>query len=250
MKKQIVLIGTLLAGTAMADSTLVYNNAQGKESSIMHLSDGVVKMSSTEGNSKTDVIFRNGQTEFTVIMHDEKKYMTFGAKEIEMLSDVSAMMDKMIEKQMANVPEAQRAQMREMMAGMIKSKMPKQAPVPEYRKTGDALDVNGYNCDVVEKITKGKNTDDFCVAEFGELGVSKAEYQAIRGMMKVAEKLASQFGNDTSMNFEQIGQVLPVQYDMNGVKASLVNVSHGSLPAGTFKVPEGYQKQSLPEIGM
>ncbi len=250
MKLQIALIGTFLTGAAMADSTLVYNNAQGKEATIMNLSDGVVKMTSNEGNTKTDVIFRNGQTEFTVIMHSEKKYMTFGPKEIEMLSDVSAMMDNMIEQQMANVPEAQRAQMREMMAGMIKSKMPKQAPVPEYRKTGDSLDVNGYGCDVVEKITKGKNTDDFCVAEYSELGVSNSEYQAIYGMMKVAEKLAAQFGNDSSMNFEQIGQVLPVQYDMNGVKASLVKVSHDDLPASAFQVPEGYQKQSIPQIGM
>lgn len=248
--KALALATTLMTTAAWADTTLVYNNAKGQEASVMYLSDGVIKMVSSEGQEKTEVIYRQGEGSFTVVMHSEKKYMPFGAEEIEKLSDVSAMVNAMLDKQLANMPEAQREQARAMMEGMIKSRMPKQAPVPEYQKTAESRDVNGYACEVVEKITRGKNTGDFCVAEYGSLGISAGEYDAISGMMKVAEKLAAQFGNDNSMNLDQIGQVVPVQYDMNGVKASLVDVSHNDLGSAMFQVPAGYEKQALPELGL
>lgn len=248
--KGLLLIGALMTATVSADTTLVYNDGKGVESSVMHLSDGIMKVTSNEGGQKSEVIYQAGAGSFTVVMHDEKKYMTFGPKEIEQLSDISAMVDKMLDKQLANMPEAQRAQARAMMEGMIKKQMPKQAPVPEYNKTSETRTVNGYSCDVVEKSSKGKGTDDFCVADYGDLGVSSEEYAAIKAMMKVAEKMASQFGVDSSMNFEQVGEVLPVQYDMNGVKASLVDVSHDDLGKQMFKVPAGYEKQSIPSLGM
>ncbi|WP_179952270.1 DUF4412 domain-containing protein [Marinicella rhabdoformis] len=250
IKQGLLLTGALMVTAVSADTTLVYNNGKGIESSVMHLSDGVMKVISNEGGQQSEVIYHAGQGSFTVVMHDEKKYMTFGPKEIEQLSDISAMVDKMLDKQLANMPESQRAQARVMMEGMIKNQMPKQAPVPEYNKTSESRTINGYSCDVVEKTSKGKSTDDFCVSDYGDLGVSSEEYAAIKAMMKVAEKMASQFGVDTSMNFEQIGEVLPVQYDMNGVKASLVNVSHDDLGKQMFQVPAGYEKQSIPSMGM
>mgnify|MGYP000380310486 CR=1 FL=1 len=250
-KKGMLLAGALMASAVSADTTLVYNNAKGKELTVMHLSDGVIKMVNQEGRDTSEMLFRGDDGSFTVVMHNERQYMVFGPKEIEMLSDVSAMIDAMLDKQLANMPEGQRAQARAMMEGMVKSRLPKQAPVPDYHKTSNSRDVNGYSCDVVEKVTKGKkDSDDFCVADYGELGISAVEYSAISGMMKVAEKLASQFGNDSSMNFEQIGEVVPVQYDMNGIKASLVKVSHDDLGAQMFQVPAGYEKQSIPEIGL
>ena len=248
--KALALATTLMSSAVWADTTLVYNNGQGKEASVMHLADGVIKMVNDEGNEKSEVMYRAGEGSFTVIMHNEQKYMVFGPKEIEALSDVSAMVNQMLDKQLANMPEAQRAQARAMMEGMLKSKMPKQAPVPEYRRTSETREVNGNSCDVVEKVNQGKSAGDFCVADYADLGISSAEYAAIQGMMKVAEKLASQFGSDNSMNFEQIGQVVPVQYDMNGVKASLVDVSHDKLGDQMFSVPASYQKQSIPELGL
>ena len=65
--------------------------------------------------------------------------------------------------------------------------------------------------------------------------------------MKVAEKLASQFGQDQSMNFEAIGQVVPVYFDMESQKGMLSTVSNDDLPADTFAVPVNYKQQSLPK---
>ncbi len=238
--------GTLLAGSAMADTTLVYGDNSGQETTRMLLTPQVVKVS-TKDQTHTDVLFYGDKTEFVVVNHDEKSFMVFGEKEIEALSDVSAMMDRMIEKQMANIPEAQREQMRGMMESMIKSQMPKQAAAPVYEKSGATEEYNGYNCDVVVKTVDGQSSGDYCVTEYGDLDVTPAEYAVIAKFMKIAEKMASQFGQDNSMNFAAIGDVLPVYFKDSGQTGILMDVDNGKIDAALLTVPEGYKQQELPK---
>jgi len=249
IKTQLLAIlgaGTLVAGGVMADTTLIYGDDSGKETTRMFLTADAVKVSSNDETS-TDVIFNGHKTEFVVVNHDEQSFMVFGEKEIEALSDVSAMMDRMIEKQMANIPEAQREQMRGMMESMIKSQMPKQAAAPVYAKSGGSKEYNGYNCDVVVKTVDGQSKGDFCVTDYAQLDVSPAEYAVIAKFMKVAEKMASQFGQDNSMNFAAIGEVLPVYFKDAGQTGILMNVDNGDIDAALLTVPEGYKQQELPK---
>jgi len=249
MKTQLLSIlgaGTLLAGGAMADTTLVYGDNSGQETTRMLLTADAVKVS-TNDKTNTDVIFNGNKTEFVVVNHDEKSFMVFGEKEIEALSDVSAMMDRMIEKQMANIPEAQREQMRGMMESMIKSQMPKQAAAPVYEKSGNSKEYNGYSCDVVVKTVEGQSSGDFCVTGYGQLDVAPAEYAVISKFMKIAEKMASQFGQDNSMNFASIGEVLPVYFSDGGQTGILMDVDNGQIDATLLTVPEGYKQQELPK---
>ena len=249
MKTQLLSIlgaGTLLAGGAMADTTLVYGDNSGKETTRMLLTADAVKVSSKD-QTNTDVIFNGNKTEFVVVNHDEQSFMVFGEKEIEALSDVSAMMDRMLEKQMANVPEAQREQMRGMMESMIKNQMPKQAAAPVYKKSGDSKEYNGYNCDVVVKTVEGQSSGSFCVTEYGKLDVAPAEYAVISKFMKIAEKMASQFGQDNSMNFASIGEVLPVYFKDAGQTGILMDVDNGDIDEALLTVPEGYKQQELPK---
>ncbi|KAA3641084.1 MAG: hypothetical protein DWP95_07455 [Proteobacteria bacterium] len=249
MKTQLLTIlgaGTLLFGAAVADTTLVYGDNSGQETTRMLLTADAVKITS-HADTKTAVIFNGNKTEFVVVNHDDKSFMVFGEKEIEALSDVSAMMDRMIEKQMANIPEAQREQMRGMMESMIKGQMAKQNAAPIYEKNGDSKEFNGYHCDVVVKTVDGKSSGDFCVAEYGKLDVAPAEYAVIAKFMKIAEKMASQFGQDNSMNFSAIGQVLPVYFKDSQQTGILMDVKKGKIDASLMVVPEGYQQQELPK---
>lgn len=244
--KHLILAGSLMTGVAVADTTLIYQTEGGKENSRMMLTDGKVKITN-QSDANTAVIFDAKNTSFTIVNHDEKSYMVFGEKEIEALGDVSKMMDKMINEQLAQLPAAQREQMRGMMESMIKSKMPKQAPLPSYSKSGDSDNYNGFDCDVVIKSTQGKGKEEFCVTDYSRLGVSASEYGTISSFMKIAEKMAAQFGQDQSMNFDSIGQVLPVYYKMMDEKAFLSDVDNSQLPADTFVMPAGYKQQSLPK---
>ena len=236
----------LLGGHALADTTLTYNNADGKENSKMYLSDGMAKITN-EGDVNTALIFNTRENAFTVINHEDKSYMVFGEKEIAVLGDVSAMVDRMLEEQLAQMPAAQREQMRGMMKSMLQKQMPKQAAMPEYEKTGESSSYNGFDCELVVQTVEGKKQGDFCVANHQDLGVKSADYAAIQEFMKIAEKMASQFGQSQGVNFAAVGEVLPVYYQMGQEKAYLTAVNDDDLSADVFNVPAGYKQQSLPK---
>lgn len=244
--KSFLITGCLFSGIAAADTTLIYNDDQGQEQNRMLLTDGKVKMVSSS-ETDTSMIFDANNNSFTIINHQEKSYMIFGEKEIEALSDVSKMMDKMIDEQLAQMPEAQREQMRGMMESMIKNQMPKQLPAPKYIKSGETTSYNGFSCEVVVKETQGNKDGEFCVTSYNNLGISDAEYGAVAHFMKLAEKMASQFGQEQSMNFESIGKVVPVHFDMASQKGYLISVNDDDLPSATFAIPSGYKQESLPK---
>ena len=235
-----------MAGAAMADSTLIYNDNNGSETSRIMLSDGLAKMThNTE--VKTALIFDAKANRFTILDHERKSYMVLGEKEIAALGNVAAMIDRMLEEQLAQMPAGQREQMRGMMKSMIEKQMPKQTALPTYEKSGQTHNYNGFNCEQVMQLVDGKKQGDFCVADHQALGVSDEEYQGIQSFMQVAEKLAGQFGQNQSMNFASIGEMLPVQYQLDHGTGTLTTVNHDDLPAQTFQVPEGYTQQDLPK---
>ncbi len=243
---QFLLAGCLFTGTANADTTLIYNTKDGQEHSRMFLTDGKLKMTN-KTEVDTAIIFDSINTSFTIVNHSDKSYMVFNQKQIEALGDVSKMIDKLISEQLAQMPEAQRAQMRGMIESMVKSQMPKSVPLPSYSKNGKSNNYNGFDCEVVVKEVKGKNDGEFCVTEYSNLGISDSEYSTVNTFMKIAEKMAAQFGQDQSMNFDAIGQVVPVYYDMEKNKGFLTAVNDDDLPNGTFDVPSGYKQESLPK---
>jgi|GEM_PF-740865 len=236
----------VFSGTVVADTTLTYNNANGQENSKMYLSDGWAKVTN-EGDVNTALIFNNQQNSFTVVNHQDQSYMVFGEKEIAALGDVSAMVDRMLEEQLAQMPAAQREQMRGMMKSMIQKQMPKQAALTTYEKTGQSASYNGFSCDEVIQSVDGKKQGDFCVADHQDLGVKTADYTAIQEFMKIAEKMASQFGQSQGANFAAVGDVLPVYYEIGQEKAYLTSISTDRLNMSIFMVPEGYKKQALPK---
>jgi len=244
--KHLLFVTGFFSGSVFADTTLVYNNKDGQENTRMFLSDGLVKITNQD-QINTAIVFDTKKTAFTIINHQEKSYMVFGEKELEALGDVSKMMDKIINEQMAQLPESQRAQMRSMIESMVKKQMPKQAPLPNYKKSGQTDSYNGFSCDVVVKEVNGQSDGSFCVTDYQKLGVATAEYNTIRDFMKIAEKMAAQLGQDQSMNFDSIGQVLPVYYEMGGNTAYLTEVNNDALPSQTFQVPTDYKKESLPK---
>ncbi len=244
--RHFILATSLFSGIAQADTTLTYNNAKGQENSKMYLSDGYAKITNNM-ESSTALIFNLNENSFTVINHSDKSYMVFGEREIAALGDVSAMVDRMLEEQLAQMPAAQREQMRGMMKSMIKQQMPKQAEPPTYEKNGQSSSYNDFKCDEVTKWVEGKKEATFCVADYRDLGVGADEYASINQFMKVAEKMASQFGQDHSMNLGSIGQVLPVYYDMGNQKVYLSDVNNSDLSPQVFQVPGGYNQASLPK---
>ncbi|MBL4772485.1 MAG: hypothetical protein JKX98_02415 [Alcanivoracaceae bacterium] len=233
-----------LATTTIADTTLTFTDKKDKIVMKMQFANNMMRATSVDDNS-TYMIYDANNTTFTTFMTDKKEYFVMGQKEIEALSDIGAMMDKMLEKQMAEIPESQRAMMRGMMENMMKSQMPKQAPKAEYKLTGQSSSYNGFDCEIVIKKVK-KNKAEFCVTEYSNLGMKDSEFAVITSFQHTIEALAQQYGADNSMDFSSLGNYMPVKYKQAGESGTLSDVNHDKLDINMFAIPQDYIKMEMP----
>lgn len=244
--KQLILGTALISGAAMADTTLIYNDANGQQHSKMYLTDGLAKVTN-DSDVKTALIFNAKNNSFTILNHQDKSYMVFGEKEIAALGDIASTIDRVVEQQLAQMPESQREQMRGMIKSMIEKQMPKQTAAPSYELSGTTKTYNGFECQEARSVLNGKEIGSFCVTDYSQLGVDAEEYAGISEFMKIAEKMAAQLGSEQGMNFESLGEKLPVFYDSGDQKGFLSKVDNKDLDASVFQIPAGYTKQSLPK---
>jgi hypothetical protein len=242
--KYLIVILISISTLSIADTTLTFTNNKDQVGMKMQFSNNRMRATSV-GDDSTYMIYDANNSTFTTFMADKKKYFVMGKKELETLGDIGAMMDKMMEKQLANIPESQREMMRNMMAGAMKAQMPKQAPKSEYNFTGKSASYNGFDCqEVIKKSGTKKST--FCATEYTNLGMSSSEYAIITSFQKTIEKLAQQYGADNSMDFSSIGQLMPVHYQQEGQTGTLKEVNHDKLSADLFAIPEGYSQMKMP----
>lgn len=244
---QTITLTGLLAGyinNSTADTTLTFTDNNENVSMKMHIADNKLRASSIGDNSTYMIYDANNKT-FTTFDATEKQYYIMGEKEIAALSDMNAMVEKLIEEQLGEMPEAQRAMMRGMMENMIKSQLPKEMPKPEYTLTGDSKSYNGYNCQIVSKKSKDDSAE-FCVAKYDELGMKSDEYAVINSFQKTIESLAQKVGVDHSMDFSGLGDFIPVHYKQAGQTGSLSGVNHDDIDSSLFAIPEDYSLIELP----
>ncbi|MFK8013279.1 MAG: DUF4412 domain-containing protein [Marinicellaceae bacterium] len=235
---------TCLTTCALADTTLTYKNNADNVSMKMQFADDMMR-ATTMGDDTGNMIYNAKNKTFTILIPQEKQYYVMDEKTIESLTDISAMVEKMMEKQLAQVPEEQREMMRNMIAGAMKSQIPKQLPMPEYTLTRKTDSFNGFDCQIVLK-KSGKNKSEFCVADYSELGMSSSEYNVIATFQKTIEKLAKQFGTDQSMNFMELGTFIPVNYQQDKQSGTLTDVSHEEIDSSVFAIPVDYKEIELP----
>ncbi|HOP21738.1 MAG TPA: DUF4412 domain-containing protein [Gammaproteobacteria bacterium] len=245
MKFLKVCLLTATASSAFADTTLTYSTTDGDVTMIMQFANGMMRADSFGKEADSYMVYNSNNTTFTMIMKDNQQYFVLDKEQLESLGDMSAMMDKMLEKQMAQIPESQRAMMRGMMEQALKAQMPKKKPKAEYSLTGESDSVNGFDCEVVVKKGAGGKSD-FCVADYSEVGMSSSEYAVISSFQKTIEAMAEQFGEDNSMDFSGLGDFIPVRYNQSSESGVLSDVNHDSISPENFSIPQGYKKVEMP----
>ncbi len=244
---QTITLTSLLVGhisTAVADTTLTFNDNNKNVSMKMQITDNQLRATSI-GEDRAYMIYDANKKTFTTFDVESKQYYVMGEKEIAALSDMNAMVEKLLEEQLGEMPEAQRAMMRGMMENMIKSQLPKEMPKPEYILTEKSKSYNGYDCQVVTKKSKNKSAD-FCVTQYAKLGMTSDEYAVITSFQSTIESLAQKYGVDQSMDFSNLGDFIPVHYNQAGETGVLSDVSHNTIDPNIFAIPEGYSPMDLP----
>jgi hypothetical protein len=244
MKILHTILLTGLTSSAIADTTLTFTNNKDNVAMKMQFANNLMRATSL-GDGSTYMIYDANNTTFTTIMTDKKQYFVMDKESIEKLGDVSAMMEKMLDEQLANMPESQREMMRGMMEKAMKARMPKQAPKASYSFNGKSASYNGIDCEVVTK-KAGKNKSEFCVTKFSNVGMSADEFSVITSFQHTIEGLAQQYGQDHSMDFSSLGDYIPVKYKQQGESGTLKDVSHDKIDPSMFTIPEGYSQMKMP----
>lgn len=235
---------TIISTSAIADTTLTFTGKKDKVAMKMQIANNMMRGTSVDDNSSY-MIFDANNTTFTTVMTNDKKYFVMDKAAIEKLGDIGEMMDDLINKQLADMPEAQRDMMRGMIEKMVKSQMPKEAPKAEYSFNGKSASYNGFDCQIVIK-KSGKAKSEFCVTEYSNVGMSANEFSVITSFQSTIEALAQKYGQDNSMDISSLGDFIPVKYKQAGEKGTLSNVNHEKLDSSLFAIPEGYSKMEMP----
>lgn len=244
MKILPMILLPLLATTSFADTSLFFTNKKDNVAMQMQISGDKMRATS-EGDNSSYMIYDSANTTFTMVDTQGKNYYVMDKEAIASLSDIGAMMDRMLEKQLADMPAEQRQMMRGMLEGALKSQMPKEMPKPEYSFTGKTKSYNNIDCQVVKKKLKRKKSE-FCVTSYDAIGMSSSEYAVIESFQGVISHMAQQFGADKSMDFSELGDFIPVNYDQAGEEGTLSKVEHTSIDASLFEVPSDYKRQDMP----
>ena len=116
MRTLIVALGCAVALSAHADTTVVFNTDS--QNSAMKIADGKIMMEVAGGSEDARMLFDSNQDGFIVINDSDKSYMKFDAQTLEKLAGLQNQMMQQMEAQLAQVPPAQREQMKQMMKNM------------------------------------------------------------------------------------------------------------------------------------
>jgi hypothetical protein len=258
-KFALATLGLSMAMMAQADSTIVFSDTGGGQSKAagqVEISNGLVR-SSSPGDSSAYMIFDSGADHFTMIDVDRKTYMVFDQAQIEELAGMQKRAMQQMEAQLANLPAAQREQMRKMMSNMMGGAEPGKAPEPHrYERSGKTDEVAGYTCEVLKIYIGERMAGEQCVVSQDELGIPAEDYRTMKAMQQFIVELVSQFPmvGEQVMEYGEPGRdEIPVRYShqskMTGTTVGeLQSISFDDIDASRFEIPEGFKKQEMPKM--
>ncbi|MDQ8201748.1 DUF4412 domain-containing protein [Pelagicoccus sp. SDUM812003] len=263
--RSVLLASVFLVSNAFAGHVynLTHSDSEGggeAESATILVDGAKVKMSGLDEDS--EVIFDGSSNTLIMVNHAEKSYLKMDKESIEELSaKLSQAMEEM-ERQLANVPPAQR----KMMERMMKGKMPAMDE-PEIEttvnRTGETDTVAGYEAEKVEVSSTDGSSQELWVVPWSKLGGAEDISQAFTGMSSLFDDLMGALSQGPMAGFVDgklksgwLGKLqslegFPVMakvYDQAGELVSetlLSDIEERAIAGSEFKAPKGYKMQKM-----
>lgn len=233
----------------------------GKESVTTILVDGAkIKMSGFDATS--EMIFDGESKTMMMVDHGRKSYFEMDQESIaEITSKLKDAMAEM-ERQLANVPPAQR----EMMERMMKGKMPgagEERPTNTVKRTGEKDTISGYKVEKVEVSSSDGSGQELWVVPWSELKGSEELADAFKGMSSIYDELlgalsqgpmAGMIGQKMQSGwFNELKSIegFPVaakSFNQAGKLVSetmLSGIEEKDVDASEFTAPKKYKKQKF-----
>lgn len=223
-----------------ADTTLTYTTTDGDF--VVKIRPGEIRIDDASDRWQ---LYRESSGSIYSVQPKARRYVKMDkAAAGEIRAQMQTLRDHM-EKQLAQLSEAQRTQARAMMAQQMPGLDGKKHKV-ELEPTGSTDTVAGKTCEKIQVLRDGKPKESLCVASAKTLGMSPAEFKTVESMFGLMQNMLAGTGLD------QVGlpylslNGMPVRYQDQASKQTrtLKRVEHDKLPDLVFAIPSSYTAQS------
>ena len=265
--KKIVVFHFILLVSISAAAGVVYeidvtDHAQSppKTDSMQTSVEGrLLKMGIPSGGRSGDgeMIFRGDRREMVWIDHQKKTYFVIDEETMKAFAAQINEAMEMMEQALANVPEAQRPMIEEMM----KKKMPQtqkvERPKTELQKTGEMAEHNGYPCVRYEVLRDGRAIRELWVTDWenieGGAEVAELFQQMSEFFQEMLDSLPKFAENGADQSFEHLKDlegfpVITRELADDGTierESSLRSARRQKLDPTAFEPPAGYKRQEM-----
>lgn len=238
----------------MTSTTLDGNDNITTSKAYIHGDKVLTEESGKQQGSTT--LFDAEQETFYIINHNKKEYTEMTREDMEALSAMIGEQMKMLEQQLANIPEAQREAVRKQMSAAFEQ--PEQQSV-EYQKEASGSMVEGWETAKYVGMEGDQKKSEIYLASYEELGQDKKDFQALEKFFSMMQDFTKAMNRNTpSAGFGFFGENMPAFKEGIPVKSILYNdqgevfttstissIEEESVDESLFSIPQNYKKQQM-----
>ena len=252
----LVLASLFSAPALLADATLTFSDSRSPEQTSFLVHDGRILMQGQgRDGSRFSSIYDSRKRHFLMIDHGHKQYYVMDentlSQQMKLMDQAKEMMRQQMQARMKELPAEQRKLMEQRMKAMFEPPKAPPAPRVEVQATGERKEVNGIPCRVYRILADGKPQRETCVAKPSDLGLARADYEALRSMFRYMSEMADRFsrhmGAASRQNTAELmtridGVPVAMRHLTQGYESRLEGLSTDALDPNLFEVPPGFRK--------
>lgn len=238
---------TGVAGPAAADTTLTYVGASGQ--TRVYITPDAVRI---DGDNSGWQLYRRDDPAIISVSPADQTYTRLDKNTAGEIRHQMDALRARIENRLQQIPRDRRAAARQAMAEKVPELDDKDESVGLDR-TGATDRVDGISCHVIQIVRDGKPADKMCIASADALGLSDASFGTVKSMFSLLREMLAGTGLEgIGLPYRNLSG-MPVRFvdSISGEHRSLAAISHASIPASRFDIPDDYveQKPAAPTAG-
>lgn len=211
------------------------------------------------GQHSSTMLFDAEEETFYIIDHKKKEYTQMTRQDIESLSAMLGEQMKMLEQQLAALPEAQREAVRKQMNIPFE-----QQQEVKYQKETSGSTVKGWKTDKFVGMADGQKKSEIYLATYEALGQDKEDFEALekflsmmqefaRGMAQHLPNAGLAFLGEQMPDFQGGIPVKTILYNEQGeaISTSTINsIEEEEAEESLFSIPEDYKQKEITQSFM
>ena len=259
MKNILITIAMLLLISTLATSAVKMefssydkDNKSNAEENYIILTNDMLKLDNTNTDEgKLSVIFDANKEKFVILKHNEKKYIVISKEMLNHLKKQMETMRENMERQLANLPDAQKKQAEKMMEG----RMGKKDINYSVEKTSENKKINNWNATKYNLKEDDNITDEVWVTPIENSGFTKSDFAVIQKFSDFSNEFSKinpkAKRNTFSLVYEKV-QGIPIMTinETTNKVSELKKIERYEASDSEFNIPNDYTEEKLPIPGM